>query len=494
MAGVVDYNAPRVITEFLRSQARFRIIMGPFGSGKSSGCVVDIVRRAKEQAPGKDGLRRSRWAVVRNTVPMLRDTTMKTWFDWFPDGACGWWKETGKTYYLEFGDVKAEVMFRALDDAADVKNLLSLELTGAYINEAREIPREIVEGLRGRVNRYPAMKDGGATFAGIWADTNPPEEGSYWHALMEGLDPDNGAPRQSDIKTFKQPGGMKRVGPQDDYQIIMRDGTRLVRNPDADNIDNLPADYYQELCKDASDEYIKVYALGEYGTSKAGKPVHAMFNPNAHVANDVLQPNKNLLLVLAADFGLTPAIAVKQQDAFGRVLTLDEIVTEGMGLKRAISDRLKPLLRNKYEGFNIRVTGDPAGNTASQNDERSCVDIFKEAGFKKVKFAYSNNPVHRTNATDTFLMRMTDHGPGYLVSPQCAYLIRGMKGGYHYKVARNGITSEQPEKNIFSHICEAGQYGDMYFEKGDEAADKDAERKRVLALANSRAGAYTRRR
>jgi hypothetical protein len=82
-----------------------------------------------------------------------------------------------------------------------------------------------------------------------------------------------------------------------------------------------------------------------------------------------------------------------------------------------------------------------------------CVDIFKAAGFKRVRFAYSNNPVHRTNATDTFLSRMTESGPAYLVSPQCAYLIRGMKGGYHYKVNKFGITSETPEKNIYSHVC-----------------------------------------
>jgi len=494
VSGLVDYIAPPTISRFLRSNAKFRIIMGPFGSGKSSGCVVDIVRRAKEQRPGKDGIRRSRWAVVRNTVPMLRDTTMKTWFDWFPDGSCGWWKETGKTFYLEFGDVKAEVMFRALDDAADVKNLLSLELTGAYINEAREIPKEIVEGLRGRINRFPAMKDGGCTFAGIWADTNPPEEGSYWHALMEGLDPETGAPRQTEIETFKQPGGMIRVGQYDNCTVKMRDGTRLVRNPRADNVENIPADYYTELCKDASDAYIKVYALGEYGTSKAGKPVHPTFNEGVHVAKDILLPNRNLLLLVSADFGLTPAMTLKQQDMHGRVLTLDEIVTEGMGIKRAIAERLKPLLRNKYEGFNVRVTGDPAGNTASQNDERSCVDMFRDAGFKKVKFAYTNNPVYRMGATDHFLAKITEMGPAFLVSPQCVYYRRGLKGGYHYKVAKNGIASESPEKNIYSHICEAGQYGDMYFEKGEDSVNHDAERKRALEAVNRHAGAYSRRR
>ena len=40
------------------------------------------------------------------------------------------------------------------------KKLLSLELTGAWINEAREVPKAILEGLTGRVGRYP-KKEGG---------------------------------------------------------------------------------------------------------------------------------------------------------------------------------------------------------------------------------------------------------------------------------------------------------------------------------------------
>jgi phage terminase large subunit len=156
----LNYVAPRTVGGFMQSDARRRVIMGPFGSGKSSGCVIEIVRRSMMQKRGSDGYRRSRWAIVRNTMPQLRDTTMKTWFEWFPDGSIGYWKETGKTYFIIKGDVRAEVMFRALDDEADVKNLLSLELTGAWVNECREIPAIIIDGIDGRINRYPSRRGG----------------------------------------------------------------------------------------------------------------------------------------------------------------------------------------------------------------------------------------------------------------------------------------------------------------------------------------------
>lgn len=488
----VDYEAPPTISEFMQSHARRRVTIGPFGSGKSSGACVEVVRRSKEQrvCTGGEhkGKRATRWAIVRNTMPQLRDTTIKTWFSWFPDGSCGYWKETGKTFFIQFGDVYSEVCFRALDDANDVKNLLSLELTGAYINECREIPREIVEGIDGRINRFPAVKDGGCSWCGVWADTNPPEEGSYWHNLMENLDPDDGVtPKASGWVTFRQPPGMLEVNDG-------RGGVKLVPNPNADNIKNLPAGYYETLCQNNSKEYIKVYVLGKYGTSKSGKPVHPMFDEDRHVARDFLIPNRFLTLVISADFGLTPAMALKQQDAFGRVLTLDEIVTEGMGLERCIDERLKPLLRNKYEGFDVFVTGDPSGANRSQTDESTCLTIFRKKGFRRVKFARSNNPIARMGATDFFLSRFTERGSAYLIDPRCVYLKRGLKGGYHFKVRPGGVTSDSPEKNISSHICEANQYADMYFQVGVEKDEnRRQERPSTGSPSAARRGAYSRR-
>lgn len=487
----VDYDAPPVIAAFMQSSARRRAIKGPFGSGKSSGCCVEVVRRCKEQRPDtagpNKGKRCSRWAIVRNTVPQLRDTTMKTWFSWFPDGSCGWWKETGKTFFVEFGDVKAEIMFRGLDDAGDVKNLLSLELTGAYLNECREIVREIVEGIDGRINRYPAMKDGGASWCGIIADTNPPDEGTYWHALLEGMDPDDPTQKKDNgWDVYHQPPGM----------LVVDDGRgskRYTPNPLAENIGHLPEGYYEALCQGNTAEYVKVYVLGKYGTSKSGKPVHPLFDEDRHVANDFLIPNKFLPLIISADFGLTPAMALKQQDPRGRVLTLDEVVTEDMGLERAILERLKPLLNRKYEGYDIRVTGDPSGANRSQNDESTCVQVFKKHGFKRVQFAHTNNPIIRQGATDYFLAKYTEVGPAYLIDPRCVYLKAGMKGGYHFKVSKAGVKSDQPEKNLSSHICEAGQYADMRFQLGVEKADKKPELDRMVAQAAARRGVYTRR-
>lgn len=444
----IAFRAPETVGQFMQSEARRRVIMGPVGSGKSSGCVIEIVRRAAMQKRDPGGKRRTRFAVIRNTMPQLKDTTIKTFLSWCPHGVAGTWMETSKTFLLKFDDVECEVMFRALDDLNDVKKLLSLELTGAYVNECREVQRDIIEGLDGRIGRYPSVKDGGCSWRGIFADTNAPEEDSYWHRIVDGLDPDTGVPMVNGWTSFQQPAAMVRIhepgSPRHDTMVM---------NPAAENVENLDPGYYENQVVGKKRDWIKVYIESRFGTTKSGQPVHPLFNEEFHIAKEHLIPNPHLPLIISADFGLTPAMTVKQQDPFGRVMTFDEIVTEGMGLERCIQTRLKPLLRRKYDGYQIRVTGDPAGNTKSQNDEKSCVQVFKKEGFKDVKFAWSNNPVHRMGATDTFLMRMTEMGPAYLVDPRCSYLKRGLKGAYHFKMRKNGAMSDEVEKDIYSHVC-----------------------------------------
>lgn len=485
----IPFKAPPTISAYMQSDARFRFIMGPFGSGKSSGSIVEIPRRAAMQGRSTlDGKRKTRFAVIRNTMPQLRDTTLKTWFDWFPNGTLGYWKETGKTYFIRHDDIDCEVIFRALDDADDVKNLLSLELTGAYINEMRETPQEIIEGLDGRIGRYPSMREGGPTWMGIWGDTNPPEEGSYCHSMFEGFDPkDTNVIKLNTWQVFKQPGAMM-------YVPAPQGGQSLVMNPLAENVENLTPGYYENLAKDKDEAYIKVYILGNYGTSKAGKRVHTLFQEHLHVARAPLIPNPGLVLLISADFGLTPAIVLKQQDAHGRILTLDECVTFGMGIERAIQMKLKPLLRRKYDGYELFITGDPSGDTGSQADEKSCADIFKREFKKeraKVKFAWSNNPIHRMGATDKYLAMLTDMGPAYVVDPSCKWLISALNGKYHYPVVK-GQQKPAPAKNDWSHVAEANQYGDMYFERGGKhKADQVAkDYARLIAQSQSNTNPY----
>ena len=144
----LDFRRSPKVWEFLQSNAFVRGMMGPVGSGKSYACAAEIMMRAVRQKPSPiDGIRYSRWAIVRNSYPMLRTTTLKTWIDLFPEATFGPIHYTPPiTHHIRLparGDaagIDCEVIFLALDQPKDVRKLLSLELTGAWVNEARELP------------------------------------------------------------------------------------------------------------------------------------------------------------------------------------------------------------------------------------------------------------------------------------------------------------------------------------------------------------------
>src|SRR5215472_6566491 len=88
------------IHAFMNDDAFIRGLMGPFGSGKSSGCLWDLINRGLKQKPGPDGVRRTRWAVIRNTYRQLNDTTIRTVHQWFPYPMCGRWRATEHEYLI----------------------------------------------------------------------------------------------------------------------------------------------------------------------------------------------------------------------------------------------------------------------------------------------------------------------------------------------------------------------------------------------------------
>lgn len=419
------------------------------GSGKSSGCCIEIVRRAREQVADRAGRRRTRCLVVRNTYRQLKKTTIKTFRDWFPHGEAGVWRESDLSFLLQVGDVECEVMFIALDTAEDIANLLSLETTWIYINECREIQPEVMKEIIAtkRIGRYPSMKDGtGATWSGIWGDTNMPVENTYWYYMMEGLNPNSDLHESlpNSWAVFKQPSG---------------------RSPDAENIENLKPGYYDTT--DMSDEKVRVYVDGEYGLSKGGRPVWTMFTRALNVANTRLNPIAHLPLIIGLDPGRTGAVIFMQQNLSGQVLVLDECLADGVGAARFITESVMPLLNAKYEGMKILVSSDPAGLARAQTEERSVVDVWRAHGFV-VKAAYSNNLQPRIEAVDHFLGRRTQAGEALLISPHLRHLIAAMSGGYKYKLRKDGATdkSDEPIKDNHSHPADAMQYGCMRFIKG----------------------------
>lgn len=441
-----DYSGVPTIAGFSHSDAFIRGVMGPFGSGKSSGCVVEFPYRASNQQPGHDGVRRTRWAVIRNcfddqtqiltegmgwqffrdllpedrvatlrndselvferpsyyyaahhrgpmigvqsdsvdmlvtpdhrlyvstynwgkfsfqeaskvyatqvgfrvddastraralhyppvgcwqrvdydgmvycvevsshvvyvrrngkahwssqTYGQLRDTTIPTFHRWLPPEYFGRWYSSDHRFVVKaFAGIEFEVLFRALDKPEHIRNLLSLDLTGGWINEAREVPWAIVEALQGRVGRYPPQDEGGATWSGIWMDTNPPDVDSRWYRFFEEKD------WLKDFEEMKRAGGLPPgiVRPEQ-FAAIFHQPSGL--SPDAENLAGLPGGpaYYQRMKIGKSTEWVKVYVEGKYGFVTDNKIVFPEFNDRIHIKEADPVPGRTI--ERQWDFGL----------------------------------------------------------------------------------------------------------------------------------------------------------------------------------------------
>lgn len=431
-----DYSDVPTIRRFALCNKRVRNLMGPFGSGKSSGCVMEIIRRAHMQAPGPDGIRRSRWAVVRNSYGQLKDTTIKTFHDWFPPRIFGEWRVTDHTYLItKFPGVQLEVLFRALDRPDQVSNLLSLEVTGAWFNEVREIPRTIIEAMDSRIGRYPSKRDGGASWLGIIMDTNPPDDDSYLYNVFEKNCPDN-------WEIFKQPSGL---------------------SAHAENLKHLPPNYYINLAKGKDEMYIRIYIHGQYGYLLKGKPVFQSFKDNIHVSPRPLEPIKGADVLIGLDFGLQPACVIGQISPFGQLRVMDELVSDGMGIRQFCIHQLLPLLRTKYFGMNVLGFGDPSGTSRMPTDEATCFDILHSAeiGLSNIIEAPTNAITPRVGAVERFLNSMYAGEPSFLLDPRLRFIRKAMNGAYHYDLDPKGQGQEHklvPVKNFASHVSDALEY------------------------------------
>lgn len=468
------------IQAFHNSTAFTRFVFGPFGSGKSVSCMMEIFRRACEQRPFQRGpdapaIRRTRFAIIRDTYRNLENTTIKTWREAFdrPEGAFGRFvKSPLPTHHLNFElpdgtFVESEIIFLALDSDDDVEKLKSLEVTGFYLNEMSGLPEGLLGILAGRL-RFPSKAEGGITWKGIIGDTNGVPEDHWVYDVFEVNRPD-------DCVVFKQPPAVREIG-RDRWQI----------NPDCDNYHNLPDGYYdQQLGLYSRSERICYLGVG-YATLKAGLPVHEDYSETMHRIE--FTPDPNLPIDICMDWGLTPAAAILQQRADGGVDIIGEVVNTRADA-RQLADQTTAYIKDKFPTNPIRyVTGDPSGTAGAQADKSlSCFGVWWANGYPQAEPCETNDPSIRRYALATCLRQQRAGVPMVrLHETNCPTIHSGLAGKFRFKkrVGLENVYDEIPEKNLQSHICEALEYG---FVRLGFARDIEHERQRArVGKANMR--------
>lgn len=441
---------------FMDSDKFIKIIKGPVGGGKSTVALFDLLKRATQQAPYK-GVRRTKFIILRNTMQQLKSTVkplLDQWLVTMPASPLGQWRLTDNTFELMLRNssdktlIHTEFLMMAADTPDDVRRLLSVECSAAWVEEAREVDPEVFSGLQGRVARFPSRAAGGVTYPGVICSTNPPPVGGFWHGMIS-KPPEN-------VAVFIQP------------PAILDDGSI---NPKAENLNNLDPTYYENLLAGKTEDWINVYLKNQFGAGDLGQPIYrASFKRSFHVATSELGavPGSLNPLIVGMDNGLQAAACIGQQDMRGRVNILAEAFVpedQTMGVESFLDKILLPLLSSRFPTFprdKIAFVLDPACFVRSQVDEKTIAMAIQQRGFAPIK-ASTNDPERRVQAVEGLLTRQIDGAAGLLIDPRCTHTIDTLEWGHRWKKTTSGLTSTTAEKNHHSHQGDAVQYLALHY-------------------------------
>ena len=443
------YDAPPTVAGFMNSSAFCRLIMGPVGSGKSTGCLMEVIKRAQQQTPGPDGVRRTRFAIVRATLQQIKLTVLKEFYTWVAPVTD--FKVSESTIHLKWRDIVSEIHLIPLDDERDQQRLLSAQLTGIWCNEFPEIDPGLFPAMAGRVGRYPPSAAGGASWFGIIADGNFPTEGGEWHELLE-------LNRPVDWDVWKQPGGLT-TGAENLGNLLQTPTTIGLRVDDPVRIAQ-GRTYYERLARQHSPAWRRRYVDAEYGDDPSGTAVYKeTFKLHWHVT-DELAPNPGLPIIIGQDFGRNPWSLLCQLDSKGRLLVLEEVPGD-TGLELHLRQNLRPAMaQERYMGHPVMVVGDPSGRHRDSLYEETAFDLLSRAGFNAVP-APTNDIDPRIRAVESFLIGSSNAGPAILIDKRrCPVLVRGFTGGYRFAHTRHGQAKPTPDKDNgdYSHPHDDLQY------------------------------------
>ena len=479
-----EYTANNTFAQVHMDTSKYIFIRGSVGSGKSSGCILHCFLNAMKQAPGIDGIRRSKYAVIRASYPNLKSTTIDSWInDWFgplinivydvPIRG-----EINMVSPMDDGTtIEMKLVFIALDREEDVNKLQSLQVTGVHINEAAEIPRGIFQMLKSRYKRYPKkfplsrvhpdFRDEykkhvnrygkiGSIDPFIIHDFNSVSTEHWLYQIAEVEKPDNHS-------FYTQPPALLMCARNEGF-VEDAEHNWYKFNPRADNLDNLDEDYYIDQCQGADPDWISVFVLNNYGSLRAGKPVYKMYADRVHYSGEPYEVSKGIPIIIGLDTGLTPAAAFMQFTSMGQLIVFDEIVTEDTSINEFAYDFLWPHIRNNYKGHRIEIYVDPE-NKRGQTDKKTAKDILTKAGFN-ISLGKTNNVAQRFESV-VFFLRKRD---GFILTGNTPTLRQGFISDYKYEKVSTTVHGtkwkDKPEKNIYSHVHEALQYGAMEFVEG----------------------------
>lgn len=218
---------------------------------------------------------------------------------------------------------------------------------------------------------------------------------------------------------------------------------------------------YQETIKNSMPlaDYLREYEL--HWDTFHGQPVYPEFNRQFHIAEEKLEPIAGLPMLIAFDFGLTPAAVIGQIQE-DTLYIFKEYVEVNMGIER-FSEKVMQDVRLRWPAHSDfskwKCFVDPSGDFRKDTDESTCTRILAKKGFR-----VTLGPVafeERRKAVANRLTKLGTGGPALqLSSKYCPMLVKGFEGGYRFDDKHVDVepTKLRPIKDAYSHPHDALQY------------------------------------
>lgn len=453
---MTNYRPPgKVAVAFLKDKRKVCGIMGPPGSGKTTVSIFKIIAFALTMPKCRDGIRRCKVMVIRDTYRQLYKTTIASWLSWFPlkhypQFTGGSDRPAEHRVYFELpqtGDkVDLIVEFAAIGENSVETITRGWEGNCAWLNETNYLPPDTLDALRMRVfaGRYPPAKDrvpGTVVPALIVCDFNAPDEESWVvERIIEG-DP-------QDIGYHRQPGA---------------------RSPEAENVHNLNPGYYDELARGMPKWKVKRDIDNMVGISRDGMPVYEDWDDDRHLSRERLQPVEGIPLDLGFDQGLHPACIITQTMPSGQIRVLREVVPDRIGVG-GFCMLLVPVLEVEYAGFSLRFTEcDPAAfyGADKEGGEQAWADTVSLAIGKALSPAGTQEIGLRIGAVEQLLLpenALRDEArssPILVDAKGCPKLVAGFRSKYRWQTDKRGqlVAGQKiPVKDRWSNPQDALQY------------------------------------
>lgn len=450
---------------FYEAQHPISALMGPIGGGKSTvGLQKGIMESFRwPRDPADRAFVRVKFAIIRRLWKDLEQTTMRSWFQWYPKDV-GKWLGDPPTHTLTFphpagGQVELQTEFRAFGDLRIEEALRGYEISYSFVDEVDLAPPNTLTFLYSRAARYPrGVLPVAPQMA--WGACNAPEEDSW---VVE------------------------------DFIDDMKPGHTLYRQPSglshqAENLAVLGADYYRRLAETMPAFERRRFIENIPGLSRGADAVYAEFNPDLHVAAGPL-PVIDRPVTVGMDAGGTPAAGLWQTAPNGQRRKIGELSTHAKDMgsitgPNRFGEALRELLAERCRGLPVRGLADPSAAFGADTaaGEASWIETVARVAQIPVHPAPGNNaPTIRQEALRLPMTRMIDgRVPGLLICPKaCPLTGRAYGRDYRWVVTagrRTGIL-----KNWASHLVEADQYALL-----DQGGFADATARGTARLAAGR--------